>query len=149
MAGKYTPQDEPSAAEQAAEDLTVLFPEVTIPIGGKTITVQEYSFMKWLELKPICEPVFEDFAEFIDRKDDILNDEILECFENNFQIMQTLYCESIQQDVEFLSTLKDTEMQILMITWWGVNKHFFIKSAKRLLRTKQKHATDGQTSSSA
>ena len=149
MAERVSPtSQDTSADENAAEDLKVLFPEITIPIGGKSITVEEYPFMKWLELKPICEPLIEDFAEFIDRKEDILNDEILECFENNFQIMQQLYCESIHQDVKFLRTLKDAEMEVLMFSWWSVNKHFFIKSAKRRLRTNLKHATDGQTSSS-
>lgn len=47
--------------------------------------------MTWLKLKPICGPVIEDFCGFSIRGDDIELDELLESFENHFQIMQKLY----------------------------------------------------------
>lgn len=137
-----------SAAEQAAEDLTVLFPDQTIQLLGETISVTEYPFMKWLELKPICIEMNQQFADFISAEKDVDVDEILECFENHFEIMQTLLCESIHKPVEFLKRLSDAEIQLLLLTWWGVNKHFFLRSAHRIVR-KNKTQSDGQTSSSA
>jgi len=137
-----------SAAEQAAEDLTVLFPDQTIQLLGEAISVTEYPFIKWLELKPICIEMNQQFADFISAERDVDVDEILECFENHFEVMQTLLCESIHKPVEFLKRLSDAEMQLLLLTWWGVNKHFLLKSAHRIVR-KNKTQSDGQTSSSA
>lgn len=137
-----------SSAAKAAEDLNILMPNKTIPIGGENIEVKEYPFMVWLKLKPRCHGLVEDLAEFLDREDDILTDELLEFFENHFQFMTTLLCESIHQPVEFLEQLSDEEMNLLLMTWWVVNKHFFLKSANRLLRAKalKDQPSDGQTS---
>lgn len=149
MAERVSPtSQDTSAAEQAAEDLTVLFPDQTIKLLGEAISVTEYPFMKWLELKPICIEMNQQFADFISAEKDVDVDEILECFENHFEIMQTLLCESIHKPVEFLKKLPDAEMQLLLLTWWGINKHFFLKSAHRIVR-KTKTQSDGQTSSSA
>lgn len=145
MAKRVQAQSQEPSAAQAAEDLSVLMPDQIIPLAGQQITVREYPFMTWLKLKPICGPVIADFADFLSRGDDIELDELLESFENHFQIMQKLYAESIQQPIEFLESLKDDEMTLLMVTWWSVNKHFFLKSASRLLRTLQK-PPDGVTS---
>ena len=137
-----------SAAEQAAEDLNVLFPNQTIPIGGKSILVQEYPFVKWIELKPLCTDFIEQLASMV-KQENILFDDLLEFFENNFQIMQKLLGESIEQPFEFLKTLKDEEMDLLLLTWWTVNKHFFLKSVERLLRKTQEKPSDGSISSNA
>lgn len=135
-----------SVAGQATEDLTVLFPNQSIPIGGKLIAVQEYPFVKWIELKPQCILIIEALSTFADQEQ-ILVDDLVECFEDHFDLMKMLYSESIQQPIEFLNQLKADEMELLMYTWWAVNKHFFLKSVGRLLRKKIK-TSDGQTSSS-
>lgn len=101
MAKRVQAQSQEPSAAQAAEDLSVLMPDQIIPLAGQQITVREYPFMAWLKLKPICGPVIEDFAGFLSRGDDIELDELLESFENHFQIMQKLYAESIQQPIEF------------------------------------------------
>lgn len=137
-----------SAAENAAEDLSVLFPDQSILLGEKTVTVQEYPFMTWIELKPQCSEMNSQLAAFMTREAEVSIDELLECFEDNFQIMQKLLAVSISESNEYLKTLSDDEMQSLMLTWWGVNKHFFLRSANRILR-KTNQQSDGQTSSSA
>ena len=137
-----------SAAENAAEDLSVLFSDQSILLGEKTVTVQEYPFMTWIELKPQCSEINSQLAAFMTREADVSIDELLECFEDNFQIMQKLLAVSISESNEYLKTLSDDEMQSLMLTWWGVNKHFFLRSANRILR-KTNQQSDGQTSSSA
>lgn len=141
------PNQPNESAAQAAEDLEVLFPDQNITLQGQDITVTEYPFMTWLALKPSCTDIIQQFAEFISAEKDVDLDEILECFENHFEIMRTLLCESIHKPVEFLKRLSDAEMQLLLLTWWGVNKHFFLKSAHRIVR-KTKTQSDGQTSSS-
>ena len=42
-----TESRETSAAEKAAEDLTVMFPDSSLTIAGELIIVAEYPFMQW------------------------------------------------------------------------------------------------------
>jgi hypothetical protein len=149
MAERVPQSQDNSAADNAAEDLNILFPDQSLLIANEQITVTEYPFMTWIELKPLCKPLIEEFTEFMRRGDDVAADELLECFENHFQILQTLLCKSIDKPVEFLEKLSYSDMQILLLTWWSVNKNFFLQSANRLLRAATKTQSDGQTSSSS
>ncbi|MBP8005346.1 MAG: hypothetical protein KAZ18_00360 [Acinetobacter sp.] len=144
---KDTKKSQNSAA-QAAEDLNVIFPDSTIVIAGENIVVTEYPFIKWLELKVHCGDLLEAMSELLAQGDQLSTDDVLEFFENNFQEIEFLIRESIQRDFEFLESLNDTDMQNLIFTWWRVNRHFFLRSAYRLQRTKIKQSA-GPTSSSA
>ena len=141
------PTPDTSAAASAAEDLSVLFPDQTIELMGKNVTVIEYRFIQWLKLKAKCSDLIEIFAEFLKAKEVDLND-ILECFEDHFDLIQDLIVEATSLPQDFLEQLGDEDMQALLLTWWSVNKHFFLRSADRLLRKKQKTQSDIATSSS-
>ena len=69
-------------------------------------------------------------------------------FENHFHEIQPLVLKSLNIPIQ-LDQLSDTEMQNLLFAWWQVNKHFFLRSAFRLLRTMTQTPSDGQTSSNA
>lgn len=144
---KNTPRSQSSAA-QAAEDLNVIFPDSTVVLAGENIVVTEYPFVKWLELKVHCGDLLEAMSELLNQGDQLSTDDVLEFFENQFYEIEFLIRESIQRDFEFLETLSDTEMQNLLFTWWRVNRHFFLRSAFRLQRTKIKQSA-GPASSSA
>lgn len=141
-------QKSQSSAAQAAEDLNVIFPDSTIVIAGENIVVTEYPFVKWLELKVHCGDLLEAMSELLTQSEQLSTDDVLEFFENQFYEIEFLIRESIQRDFEWLETLSDTEMQNLLFTWWRVNRHFFLRSAFRLQRTKIKQSA-GQASSSA
>lgn len=145
---KKTKKGQNSAA-QAAEDLNVLFPDVSITVAGQQVVVREYPFMQWLELRVDCGELIESLAELISQKDEVETDELLEFFENHFQEIKVLILESIAGDAQFLSQLNDVEMQNLIFTWWRVNKHFFLRSAFRLVRTKIQRQSAGLASSIA
>lgn len=134
---KDTKKAKKESAAQAAEDLKVIFPDSTIVIAGERVVVQEYPFIKWLELKVHCGEVIESLAELLTNDDgEIQPDHLLEFFEIQFQEIEFLIRESINRDFEFLETLSDADMQKLIFTWWRVNQHFFLRSAFRLVRTK-------------
>lgn len=137
------------SAAQAAEDLKVLFPDTTLVIANEHVVVHEYPFMTWLKLRPRCGDLLESFGELISNQDTLIQDDVLELFENNFHEIEFLILESIQRDQAFLSKLTDAEMQNLIFTWWDVNKHFFLRSAFRLVRTKKQTQSAGQASSTA
>lgn len=148
MAERVEPSShESSAAEQAAEDLNVLFPHQTIPIGGKDILVQEYPFMQWLELKLLHTEFLDELAELVGHSDDGIEiDELMEFFEDRFKHVQALIAASIDRPLEFFKMLKSDEVDSLVLTWWHVNKNFFLKSVRRKLRKQNKAQPDGLTS---
>ena len=145
---KDTKKAKKESAAQAAEDLNVIFPDLTITINGQPVSVLEYPFMTWLEIKSGCGDLLEDLSEFLGQQDNINADEILEFFENHFHEIQPLVLKSLNIPIQ-LDQLSDTEMQNLLFAWWQVNKHFFLRSAFRLLRTTIPQQFDGQQSSTA
>lgn len=149
MAERIKPTSrEPSAAEQAAEDLTVMFPDSSITIAGEAIVVTEYPFLQWLELKPLHAEFLDEFAELVGQSDQGIDvDELMEFFEDQFQHVQALIAASIDRPLEFFSSLKSSEVEVLTLTWWNVNKHFFLRSVHRKLRKQNKAQPDGLTSS--
>lgn len=145
---KDTKKAKKESAAQAAEDLNVIFPDLTITINGQPVSVLEYPFMTWLEIKSGCGDLIEALAEFLGQQDNINADEILEFFENHFHEIQPLVLKSLNIPIQ-LDQLSDTEMQNLLFAWWQVNKHFFLRSAFRLIRTTIPQQFDGQQSSTA
>lgn len=141
---KPTNKSQKESAAQAAEDLKVVFPDVTIMVAGESIVVREYPFIKWLELKPNCGDLIESLSELVNQSENISHDQVLEFFETQFHEIEFLIRESINRDFEFLETLNDAEMQNVLFTWWRVNQHFFLRSAFRLVRTKIQTQSDGQ-----
>ena len=126
----------------------MIFPDLTITINGQPVSVLEYPFMTWLEIKSACGDLIEALAEFLGQQDNINADEILEFFENHFHEIQPLVLKSLNIPIQ-LDQLSDTEMQNLLFAWWQVNKHFFLRSAFRLIRTTIPQQFDGQQSSTA
>lgn len=149
MAERVKPTSrEPSAAEQAAEDLTVMFPDSSITIAGEAIVVTEYPFLQWLELKPLHTDFLNELAELVGHSDGGIEiDDLMEFFEDQFQHVQALIAASINRPLEFFKPLKSDEVDSLVLTWWHVNKNFFLKSVHRTLRKQNKAQSDGLTSS--
>ena len=146
---KDTKKSQQESAAKAAEDLKVIFPDSNIFIAGEQVVVQEYPFIKWLELKVNCGEVIETLAELLTEHEIIQPDHLLEFFENQFQEIEFLIRQSISREFEFLEKLSDDDMQKLIFTWWRVNQHFFLRSAFRLIRTTIPQQFDGQQSSTA
>ena len=143
-----TESRETSAAEKAAEDLTVIFPDASITIAGEKIIVTEYPFIQWLELKPLHTEFLDELAELVGHSEEgILIDDLMEFFENQFKHVQALISASINKPTEFFKPLKSAEVDELTLSWWNVNKHFFLRSVQRTLRKQNKVLLDGQTSS--
>lgn len=131
--------------EQAVHDLSVLFPNQTVFIQGQNITVNEYPFVQWLQLRQQYSAFIDKFTALMSNQDDVLVDDVLMFFEDEFSDVQGLILASINQSSDFLNTVSASEMESLMLTWWQVNKHFFIRSMVRAMRKNQNTAKlDGQ-----
>ena len=132
-------------SQQAVHDLSVLFPNQTVFIQGQNITVNEYPFVQWLQLRQQYSAFIEKFTALISTQDDVLVDDVLMFFEDEFADVQGLILASIGQSADFLAKVSASEMEALMLTWWQVNKHFFLRSMVRAMRKNQNTAkSDGQ-----
>lgn len=131
--------------EQSAQDLTVLFPNHQIFVSGKQLTVREYTFVEWLQLRQQYAVFISKFTTLMTDNDDVLVDDVLAFFEDEFDDLQGLMASSIQQPIEFLHAMSSSEMESLMLTWWQVNKHFFMKSMVRAMRKNAKTETMPQS----
>ena len=142
---------QPPAADQAAQDLAVINPNVTITLAGEQITVTEYPFFTWINLKPRSEALRIDLSFLLDTKEATFTEDVLEVFEENIADVKFLVSQSINKPEEFIQALSNQDIETLLLTWWTVNKHFFMKSAGRLMRQRKRLASHraGQTSSSA
>lgn len=147
MAKRVQQQEQPtSSAADAALDLATIFPESTISINGENITVNEYPFVTWVGLKQHHHQFIAQLTQLVaDADDHLLVDDLLEFFEDHFTDMCSLISDSIHKPWEWLDTLQDSDMQQLVLTWWQVNKHFFLRAIGRNLR-KQNKPSAGQTS---
>lgn len=120
-----------------AQDLSILFPNQSLLLGGKTVKLKEYAFVEWLSLRQTYAPFIAKFTTLMTASDDVLVDDVLEFFENEFDELKGLILASIDETADFLDGLTLTEMESLMLAWWQVNKHFFMKSVVRAVRKNQ------------
>lgn len=135
-------QEQEQAQSQAqndefAQDLSILFPNQSLLIGSKTVKIKEYAFVEWLNLRQTYAPFIAKFTGLMTANDDVLVDDVLEFFENEFADLKGLILASIDEPADFLDGLTLTEMESLMLGWWQVNKHFFMKSVVRAVRKSQ------------
>lgn len=149
MAERFEKPSQPEdSVAQAAEDLAMIFPESTITIAGETVTIIEYPFISWLQLKAQHKSFLEELAKLVgESAQGLVLDEVLEFFEDHFNEVQYLLAASIEKPVDFFDGLRAAEIDQLMVAWWNVNQHFFLRSIQRTLR-KQAKQSAGQTSSS-
>lgn len=72
------------ATQEAMQELTILFPNQSLLIGGKTVKIKEYPFVEWLGLRQTYTPFIVKFTTLMTASDDVLVDDVLEFFENEF-----------------------------------------------------------------
>lgn len=120
--------------QTADTDADVLFPDVDLSIGGKTVTVREFRFFEGMKLAREAAALLRDMASLL--SDSVAAADLADIgdlFANHEQILSMLLQTSTGQDAEFIAGLNDSDGQKLLITFWTVNKAFFIN---RLLLNK-------------
>lgn len=138
------------AAHDDENDLAVMFPEVTIHIGNRDVTVHEYSFVQGLRMRPISRAMVSDLRGAMERGE-VLTDDILDVIANHADTVRTLISESAQVENNFIDGLNAADSDELLTTWWAVCGPFFVRQIIRSAResSELKKAIDGLTSSIA
>ncbi|VFR54786.1 Phage protein [plant metagenome] len=121
------PKAAPAAA--ATSELEVLHPERSLVLAGQAVTVREYGNIEWLRLLPSAEPLVNAVAQMLDSAELPSYETALDCITRHVDGLLPLIVQAVDKDMAWVETLDPGELELLLMTWWGVNGHFFVKRA--------------------
>ena len=115
------------------DDLAVLFPDVQLRIGGQEITVRELRFAQQIQFNAELAALADELsqaANVYEASPDAINT-LLDVLMSHWPSLQNLVATSVEQDVAWIEALSGDEGEALLMTWWTVNRGFFVR---RLMR---------------
>lgn len=129
-----TPPAEPT-------DLVVLHPDHKLVLAGEKLEVREYRNLEWLRLLPAAEPLVTSIAAQLTSPEPPSYESALAVIAENADTLMPLVVQSIDRDLAFVERISKDELELLLMAWWGVNGHFFVRRASnRVLIERQEAA---------
>ena len=113
-------------AKQTENESAILFPDQTITLGGEKITVREFYFLQEMEALPLAMPIINDLARVFGGDDDPGFTVIEQIFYQYQEAFVSLLSMATGKPAEWIKQLKADEGQLLGMTFWSVNRRFFI-----------------------
>ena len=114
-----------------AKDLEILQPDVTLEIQGETVTVREFTFLEGIQLVDTVKPVVEDLAAYmlggVDLDDEVSLGILSEIMARRTGEMLKLMSQATGKSEDWITALPDADGQLLLLTFWQVNSHFFVR----------------------
>lgn len=108
------------------DDIEVLYPQQVIPIAGHSVIVNEITFMQGLKLTQVVAPMIGDLDALFQHPDEVSLSALHQVFANHQNSMLELMALCSSLSVEKIQKLRDSDGQLLMTTFWNVNKGFFL-----------------------
>jgi hypothetical protein len=135
----------------ADNDLEILLPDITLQLQGKPVTVREYSFVQGLRVDAMAKPFFDDLSRIFLEGDPLKDSDRAELILDELQALMTqLLALSTGESAEWVEGLGDLDGQTLLMTWWTVNRDFFVRRlAKQQAARRAKEKLTGERSSPA
>lgn len=118
------------AAEREPSDMEVLHPERFVMLGGVSVMVREYGNVEWLRLLPVAEPLVAALTGMLDGLTEPTYEMVLNAIAVNTDDLLPLILQAVGRDMDWLESLQSDEVENLLMTWWGVNFHFFVRRAR-------------------
>lgn len=150
MARKLTTNAKP--LPNGAEDLEILYPERTLTVGGKKLTVREYGFMEGLALQQQAAPILNALVVASAQPTDAGFERIMDVLADHSEELLALVAQAADVEPAFVRGLTDSDGQALLMTWWLVNGGFFVRRVVRRLAIQaaaKAQAAAGATSSAS
>ncbi|MFT0211832.1 DUF6631 family protein [Pseudomonas sp. F1_0610] len=116
------------------EELAVLFPDASIRIGEQDVSVKELRFGQQIKFNSQLAALADDLSQInglYEGNADSIN-AMLDVIAQHFDAIQPVILASCEQSIDF-DQLTGDEGEALLLTWWSVNKNFFVR---RLVRPK-------------
>jgi len=124
-------------ADDKASDLEILHPERMLTLGGESIEVREFSFLQEMDALPIARPIIRDLTKAFGSDESPGFSAVEEIFYIHREAFLHLLELSTGKTIEWMSDLSGDEAQLLSMTFWSVNKRFFI--SRVVTRTIEQH----------
>ncbi len=121
----------------------ILFPDRQININGQIITVSEFTFLQGMQLNHIAQPLIAAIGKALTEDSEPGFSALSEIFATYSDALIELVSVSTGMAADDIASLSDTEGQMLLMTFWSVNKSFFIN---RLMLVKQEQALSSSAS---
>lgn len=118
------------AAEREPSDMEVLHPERTVELGGEVVVVREYGNVEWLRLLPAAEPMVAAVAEMLASPHEPTYEAVLNAIATHTDGLLPLIVQAADRDMDWLESLAPDDVENLLMLWWGVNGHFFVRRAR-------------------
>lgn len=126
----------PRAVPAEPDELAVLQPNRTLPIGGRTVTVREMGFFESLRLHSDIAALV---ANLVDQTEDGNVDLArlhLVCAQQPAATI-ALLAQACDQPVEWVQALSGAHGDLLLLTFWAVNADFFLQRVLAALELKR------------
>lgn len=117
-----------SSKKQDVNDLEILFPDRSVTIAGRSITVREYSFIEGQRLLYLAEPFIRELASTLTGDTPSYSDIQFIAARHVDNILK-LVAISVDQPEEWVRGLSATDGDTLNNIWWAVNGTFYLRSA--------------------
>ncbi|MGH8080925.1 MAG: DUF6631 family protein [Lysobacter sp.] len=126
-----------------ADDLSILQPSRTLPLGDRAVTVRELGFFESLRLHESIAALVGDLVRLTDDGNVDLGRLHRVCALHPDATVELL-AQASDQSVEFVHSLNAANGDLLLLTFWAVNADFFLQrllSALELQRQAQPEVT--------
>ena len=117
------------AAEREPSDMEVLHPERVMVLSVGKVTMREYGNLEWLRALPLAEPLVASIAEMLAGEQEPAYEVALNAIATHTDGLLPLIAQAVDRDVAWLDTLHPVEFEAVLMTWWMVNGHFFVRRA--------------------
>lgn len=138
---KKVEKKEDKAAAAAAEELDALHPERTAVLAGRSVTVREYGFVEGTRLRLVARPFAGGLFALLKGKDVPHYEAVLDIIAEHLDLVLELVAQAADVKVEWIKSLPPADGELLLMMWWGVNGHFFLRAALQRLRVEQEVET--------
>lgn len=118
-----------TAADREPSDMEVLHPERVLVLGGGQVMVREYSNLEWLRALPVAEPLVAAIAAMLAGEQEPSYEVALDAIAKHSDGLVPLIAQAVDRDLAWLDALHPTEFETVLMTWWAVNGHFFVRRA--------------------
>ncbi|ENY6783314.1 DUF6631 family protein [Providencia rettgeri] len=121
------------------ESLTILLPERTLTLAGRTVVVHEYTLMEQLQHRAPLTQISQAFKTAMDTYGEapIPLDTLMDILATHHKSVLLVVAVACSEPLEWVNGLTGEDADALLYTWWGVNAPFFIRNALRESRAAQ------------
>ncbi|HEY4145167.1 DUF6631 family protein [Pinirhizobacter sp.] len=136
MARKVTPPATKQKAKPApavappddgANDAAILHPDLTFTLGGRELTVREYSFVAGLRVRAKAKYLVQDLHQQI-VTGEALTEDVINVLAVHSDLVRELVIEAtVGADGDWYDSLDEPTGTQLLLTWWSVCGPFFIR----------------------